>query len=223
MLYMNKRLAFLLAGLLLYGAAGRAHADFIYDVRVDTSSINAVAGALEVQFNPNAAGNVMQAVISNFSSNGSLGSSSYTGNPTGDVSGNSFGTGLTIKDDTGFNDFFQDFTYGNSFSFKLTVSGNPNPGAEFALTLWDTNGATGNQLLSSSDPSGAALALTFNPSGTSRTASSYVTYNEEFPGGATAPGPASLTLVGIGAAIAVGAACRRRKGSASPSTAAAQA
>jgi hypothetical protein len=89
------------------------------------------------------------------------------------------------------------------------------------LTLWDTNGATGNQLLSSSAPTGAARVLTFNRDGS--TASSYVSFQEESPGGATAPRPASLMLVGIGAAVLLGAARRGRKESGSPSTAAAQA
>lgn len=87
-----------------------ASADIIYDVTVNTSSISGAAGSLDFNFNPGPL--VTQAAslqILDFTSNGTL-----AGNcpcSTGDVTGQ-LPASLTFDNGTGFNDYFDDFTYG---------------------------------------------------------------------------------------------------------------
>ena len=97
-----------------------------YDVTVNTSAISGSAGSLDFQFNPGPLVTQPASLqILNFTSNGTL-----SGSPTltGDVSG-ALPSTLTFDNGTGFNDYFQGFTFGKTLVFKVTFSG---PGPEFA-------------------------------------------------------------------------------------------
>jgi hypothetical protein len=86
---------------------------------------------------------------------------------TGDATGSLPGT-LILDNGTAYNDAFQGFTFGNSFKFLLTLSGQAidNPGgtfgSSFALSLYD---ATGTTPLLTTDPNGSVLTVNLNASG----------------------------------------------------------
>ena len=150
----NIFLRIVLFGALFSCIAGSASADAVtYDVTVDTSSITGTAGSLDFNFNPGPLV-VTQAAslqILNFSSDGSP-----TGSPTltGDVAGALPGT-LTFDNGTGFNDYFQDFTFGTTISFDVSLYGP-------ALTAPDEVSTSGSTFVFSmfSDAAGTNPALT---------------------------------------------------------------
>jgi hypothetical protein len=169
-----QRIICLLAALAVFWlggfGCGAVRADMIYEVTVDTSSLNGTNGYLDFQFNPgNASALAALATISNFTGGtpGSANSFPLAGN-TGDASGSLPGT-LTLDNGTAYNDSFQGFTYGSSFSFDLTLSGpaldNPsgNVGSSFALSLYAADGATP---LLTTDPNNSVLTINLNADGT---------------------------------------------------------
>jgi hypothetical protein len=116
---MYSRLVLLTALLLSFASLSSADA-VTYDVTVNTSSISGAAGSLDFNFNPGPL--VTQAAslqVLGFASGGSV-----AGSPTltGDVSG-ALPSTLTFDNDTGFNDYFQGFTFGNTLVFKVSFSG----------------------------------------------------------------------------------------------------
>ena len=90
-----------------------------YLVTVNTSSIHGTSGSLEFQFNPGASSQLADLQILNFTSNGTLVPPPVR---TGDASGTLPGT-LTFDNLTGFNDYFEDFTFGTTLSFLASFSG----------------------------------------------------------------------------------------------------
>lgn len=125
-----------------------ASADVItYGVTVDTSSITGTAGSLDLNFNPGPL--LAQAAnlrILNFTSNGAV---SGTPSITGDVSGILPGT-LTFDNGTGFNDYFQAFTFGSNLSFEVmlfgpaltTPNGSAMSGSTFAFSMFSDAAGT---------------------------------------------------------------------------------
>ena len=97
-----------------------------YNVTVDTSSISGTAGSLDFNFNPGPL--VTQSAslqILGFTSDGSLVSCAVNIQgfcPTGDVTGTLPGT-LTFDNVTGFNDYFDNFTFGTMISFVVSLYG----------------------------------------------------------------------------------------------------
>jgi hypothetical protein len=139
--------------LLFSGMAREGRAGFItYHVLVDTSSITGTQGSLDFQFDASdLTSQTATATLKNFTGGSLIGSPTFHG----DASGTLF-PGPAILNNTPanlVNELIQDFNYGNSFSFDVTLSGdalqNPNglPGSTFSLTLFDGRGATGNLLL----------------------------------------------------------------------------
>ena len=123
-----------------------------YNVTVDTSSISGTSGSLDFQFNPGPLTTQAASLqILDFSSDGSL-----AGSPslTGDVSGALPGT-LTFDNGTQFNDYFDDFTFGSTLSFQVSLYGpalsSPDgvstSGSDFAFSMF-------------SDPPGTIPTLT---------------------------------------------------------------
>ena len=124
--------------------AASAHAAVTYRVTVNTTSINASVGFLNIQFNPiNASSKTATAKLSNFS--GAAAGAvllPLRGNVTGTLPGT-----VTLINSSPFQERFQRFTHRNSFSFLLTLSGpaidNPNgaanAGSTFGLALYDSN------------------------------------------------------------------------------------
>jgi hypothetical protein len=125
-----------------------------YDVTVNTSSISGTAGSLDFNFNPGSVSQLAQLQILTFSSDGTL-----AGNCpciTGDVTGQLPST-LTFTNDTGFNDYFDDFTYGTTISFAVSLYGP-------ALSSPDGVSTYGSEFVFSmfSDPLGTVPVLTGN-------------------------------------------------------------
>jgi len=133
---------------MLFLTAAPVDAAVNYFVTVNTSSVNGTAGFLDFQFNPgNATTQQATAVISNFVG-GTPGVPTTSGNVTGSLPAtvtlcSSGGAGCTTN--SALNELFQGFTYGNSFSFLLTLSGpaisTPNgtatAGSTFGVGLYD--------------------------------------------------------------------------------------
>ena len=124
----------------------------IYDVTVNTSSITGTMGSLDFQFNPGPLTTQSASLqILDFTSDGTL-----AGSPslTGDVSGALPAT-LTYDNGTQYNDFFEDFTYGTTLSFEVSLYGP-------ALSSPDGVSTSGSIFAFSmfSDPAGTVPVLT---------------------------------------------------------------
>jgi len=190
--------------------AGSASAGVItYDVAVNTSSLSGTAGSLDFQFNPGPL--VSQAAdlqILSFSSDGSL--SACAANiqgfcATGDVTGTLPGT-LTFNNGTGFNDYFDDFTFGNTLSFKVslygpalsTPDGISTSGSVFAFSMFSDAAGT-IPALTADTTDEFAFTVVVNLDGTTTvTNSSSQTSVSPLPSGV--PEPSSFVL--LGAALA---------------------
>jgi hypothetical protein len=138
----------------LFCAVSAMATPITYDVTVDTSSITGTGGSLDFNFNPGAVSQLAQLQILNFTSDGTLAGACPCG--TGDVSGQLPGT-LTFDNGTGLNDYFDDFTYGTTISFAVSLYGP-------ALSSPDGVSTYGSEFVFSmfSDPAGATPVLTGN-------------------------------------------------------------
>jgi hypothetical protein len=161
--------AVLLIGLIL----GSAYSVFgnEYEVTVNTSSIVGTVGSLDFQFNPGPF--MTQAAdlqISHFLSNGAgLGGSPFL---TGDVSGDLSGA-VTFDNGSGFNDYFEGFTYGTTLSFDVNLYGpavtSPDQtsmsGSAFAFSMF-SDGAGTVPTLTTDTADGFAFTAGINLDGT---------------------------------------------------------
>ena len=175
-----------------------------YDVTVNTSSISGTTGSLDFNFNPGSL--VTQSAslqILSFTSNGTL-----AGSPelTGDASGALPGT-LTFDNGTGFNDYFEGFTFGSTLSFDVSLygpalsapDGTSTSGSTFAFSMFsDAAGTT--PTLTSDTTDGFAFTVDVNLDG-----STTVTNYSSETGIVAASGPVSavpepgnLALIGLG-------------------------
>ncbi len=180
-------------------AAGMLSADPItYDVTVDTSSVSGDAGSLDFQFNPGPL--VSQAAslqILNFSSDGTL-----AGSPalTGDVSGALPGT-LTFDNLTGFNDYFEGFTFGSTLSFQVSLfgpalsspDGTSTSTSAFGFSIFSDPAGT-IPILTNDTTDGFASVLTVNLDGTT-TASNFSDQTTVAPAESAVPEPSSLRIL----------------------------
>lgn len=143
---MRKNRLFLLI-LFLVAASAVSGNPITYDVTVNTSSVAGTAGSLDFQFNPGPLVSQSASLqILNFSSDGSL-----AGSPTlsGDVTGLLPAT-LTFDNLTGFNDYFDGFTFGSTLSFKVSLfgpalsspDGTSTSGSTFAFSMFSDPGGT---------------------------------------------------------------------------------
>ena len=149
----------------------KAWADTItYPVQVDTSAVIGQSGFLDFQFAPGDASTQSAFVaISNFVSDGTL---VAPPDVNGGVSGSLPGA-LTIDNNTAFNDYFEQFTFGSSFSFSLTLdgpalqspNGTANSGSTFGLGLFDD---AQNPILTT-DPNGFAALVDVKLDGSTAT------------------------------------------------------
>lgn len=193
----------LLAGLFVLTASG-AYADGVtYDVTVDTSTISGTSGALDFQFDPGlfTSQNATLA-ISDFSTDGALGAAFTTGDVTGTLPGD-----LDFDNLTSFNDYFTNFTYGDTISFDVTLSGpavtSPDgvsqSGSSFFFSMYDDNG---NPLLTSA-PFGTAVELDINLDGST---SAIISSSQATAESSTTPVPEPGTslLVACGLILLIG-------------------
>jgi len=198
-----------------------AQATVVYLVTVDTTAINGVSGNLDFQFNPG--GPTAQSAfvdISSFSSTGGTlgGAPSITGNVTGALPGT-----VTIDNGTGFNDYFQPFTFGTSFQFQLLLDGpaiqSPNgtatSGSVFGLSLFD---AAGSANFLTTDPNGFVGTVDINLDGTTTPTvfpssvaggPPVVTFSTPPPPGV--PEPSTFTFLSSSLLALAGFAAMRRK------------
>jgi hypothetical protein len=124
-----------------------------YDVTVNTSSITGTMGSLDFNFNPGTpATQLADLQILNFTSDGTLAGDCPC--ITGDVTGQLPST-LTFVNDTAFNDYFDQFTYGTTISFAVSLYGP-------ALSSPDGMSTSGSTFAFSmfSDPAGTMPVLT---------------------------------------------------------------
>lgn len=189
-----------------------AQAAVIYQVNVDTSSLNGSSGNINFQFNPGGSSQSAFVTITGFSSIG--GALSGVPAVAGGVSGALPGA-VTINNSTAFNDYFHAFTFGTSLQFILTLDGpaiqSPNgtstSGSTFGLAFFDTAGVTP---LITTDPFGFAGIVEVALDGTTSTTG--------FPASAGNPSavtfsevPEPSTLISFSTAlIAIGVVARRR-------------
>lgn len=195
---------------LLFSLSGLASADPVtYDVTVNTSSITGTAGSLDFNFNPGPfVSQTASLQILSFSSDGAL-----SGSPslTGDVSGALPGT-LTFDNGTGFNDYFQGFTFGSTLSFDVSLYGpalsSPDgvstSGSTFAFSVFSNTAGT-IPVLTTNTTDGFALTVNVNLDGTTTETSFLPT------SGVPEPGTSSLLLAGIASfGLAAAFGIRRR-------------
>ncbi len=201
-----------LSPLAMFGTSVCRAGSVTYQVSADTSPLNGQDGNLDFQFNPGSSGaQPATATVTDFHTVGGI--LSQPAALTGDAAGSLPGT-LTLNNGTIYNDIFQGFTYGESFSFLLTLSGealdHPSGtfGSSFALSLYDAAGITP---LLTTDPNGSVLTVNINADGTISA--------ETFPHSPTnntpavllssaVPEPASLLLVVFALPLVLLISCR---------------
>jgi hypothetical protein len=165
-------------------------------------------GSLDFNFNPGpltTQGASLQ--ILGFSTNGTLGESPEL---TGDVTG-ALPLTLTFDNGTGFNDYFDGFTYGTDLEFKVSLYGpalsSPDgvstSGSAFAFSMFSDAPGT-IPALTSDTAEGFAVTVDVNLDGstTLHNFSSQTTVAQKGMGGAPEPGPLPLIGLGIGLCIA---------------------
>jgi len=177
----------------------QAHADSIYEIHVDTTSISGTVGYLDFQFNPGAPPvDAASATLSGFTSDGTLGTPLSN---VGDVSGSLPGT-VGINNTDVQNEYTDGFTFGSFFDVFVNldipiISGNAQSGDSFLLTLDDSNfdpligegGSIGQLVEIDLDTNGNPTVQNFSPNGEATVA--------------LTPEPSSLLLLvtGLGALI----------------------
>jgi hypothetical protein len=158
--------ASLALGLLLAATPARA-ASITYEVHVDTTSLSGTLGYLDFQFNPGGLDALAAtAAITGFNPYDAtlIPSAILTGDASGELPAD-----VTLGNSGGFNDYFHGLTFGNQFSFFLTLTGDalspastPLSGTAFSLLLFDADGFTP---LLTVDPDGRLASLQIGPTG----------------------------------------------------------
>jgi hypothetical protein len=185
---------FSLLAILGCGATAITAGPVAYMVSVNTASLAGTTGSLDFNFNPGplVSQSAMVQILS-FSSNGA-----FDGSPllTGDASGSLSGT-LTLDNGSGFNDYFQQFTYGATLSFDVSLfgpalsapDGVSSSGSTFAFSMFsDAAGTTPALTMDVTD--GFAYVVNINLDGSS-TVANYIVNS------APAPEPATWFPMGI--------------------------
>jgi hypothetical protein len=201
---MGKCAPLLVASFLCFASMASA-APITYDVSVDTSSISGTAGSLDFNFNPGPlVTQPASAQILNFTSDGTLAGSPT---PTGDVAGALPAT-LTFDNGTGFNDYFEGFTYGSTLSFQVSLfgpalsspDGTSTSGSTFAFSMFSD--ATGTMpVLTSDTVNGFAFTIDVNLDGSTTVANSSAQTTVVPATGPSVPEPGSLILLGTAIAF----------------------
>jgi hypothetical protein len=179
---------------LTFAFASSAKASATYIVTVDTSSILGTAGSLDFNFDPgpNTAQDASLQIL-DFTTDGTP-----AGSPelTGDVNGTLPGA-ITFDNQTAFNDYFEDFTFGTTVTFEVYLYGpaldSPDgvstSGSVFAFSMFSDAAGTA-PVLTSDTTYGTAFTIDVNLDGTTS-----VTNNSPETSIAAVPEPGSFALV----------------------------
>lgn len=197
---MGKGASLFIASFLCFVSVASA-APITYDVSVDTSSISGTAGSVDFNFNPGPL--VTQSAslqILDFTSNGML-----AGGPTltGDVAGILPGT-LTFDNGTGFNDYFEGFTFGSTLSFQVSLygpalsspDGTSTSGSTFAFSMFSDPAGT-MPVLTTDTTDGFAFTVDVNLDGTT-TVNNFSAQTTVVPATTGVPEPGTLPLMAAG-------------------------
>jgi len=188
----------LLTVLLLCGAWKALAQPITYDVSVNTSSIAGTNGSLDFNFNPGPL--VTQAAslqILGFATGPTDGTLAGGPTLTGDITGALPGT-LTFDNGTGFNDYFEGFTYGKNLLFDVSLYGpalsSPNgtstSGSTFAFSMF-SNAAGTIPALTTDTTDGFAFKVDVNLDGTT----TVTNFSSQTTIGVV-PEPSTLALLG---------------------------
>ncbi len=159
--------ALALAGL---GLASPARAGSVcYLVTADTTGLSGALGFLDVQLSASTvlASPTVTATITDVSTDGTLGSVAFNNAATGSFSNTPLSIDNVANANTFPSELQQNFTYGTTLSFEVTLSGSeinptsnqPFTGTIFTFTMQDANGNG----LSQGPLTGEAVALYVNP------------------------------------------------------------
>jgi hypothetical protein len=175
-----------------------------YRVTANTTSVAGTAGSLDFNFNPGPL--ITQAAslqVLAFTSNGTLFDAPSL---IGDVSG-ILPTTLTFDNGSGFNDYFQDFTFGSILSFQVSLFGSAlaapdgisTSGSTFAFSMF-SNAAGTVPVLTTDTTNGFAFTVNVNLDGTT-TVNTFSMQTDVQPTSSTVPEPGSLALIGSAVAL----------------------
>ncbi len=190
--------------LLLCLAVSASAAPITYDVTINTSSVAGTTGSLDLNFNPGSLTTQSASLqILGFSSDGFL-----AGSPelTGDISGTLPST-VTFDNGTGYNDYFEGFTYGSILSFDVSLYGpalsSPDglstSGSTFAFSMFSDAAGT-IPVLTTDTTDGFAFIVNVNLNG-STTVTNYSDQTTVGPQANVIPEPGTLLLVATGLTI----------------------
>lgn len=149
--------------------SGVSFADIAYTITANTSALNGTTGSLDFQLQPGNSVLPATATISNFVPLAGVG----PGTLSGDANGTLNPGPLTLGNSTLLNDFFAEFTFGNTLAFTITFSGDvinvPDPinypdASTFAFSIFTD--ADGFVPASGSDPFGFFVTMDVNADGT---------------------------------------------------------
>lgn len=174
-----------------------------YAITVDTTSITGTAGSIDFNFNPGPL--ITQAAslqILGFSTDGTLAGNQVL---TGDASGALPAT-VTFDNGTGFNDYFEGFTYGSTLSFDVSLygpalsspDGTSTSGSTFAFSMFSDAAGT-MPVLTTNTTNGFAVIIDVNLDGTT-TGTNFSTQTSISTSSVT-PEPSTLLLVSIAGAV----------------------
>jgi hypothetical protein len=195
----------LFATFILYTASLASADPITYGASVNTSGLSGTVGSLEFQFNPGPLFSQSASLqILNFASDGTL-----AGTPTltGDISG-ALPTTLTFDNGTGFNDYFEGFTFGSTISFDVRLYGpalsSPDgvstSGSTFALSMFSDAAGT-IPALTNDQTNGFALTKDVNLDGKTTVTNSSAQTSIAPPTSAAVPEPSSILFTGAVLAI----------------------
>lgn len=173
------------------GALAPAHADSVYEVSINTSSLTGSASIMAFDFIAGGGTQSNSATISDFSTNGVLVSG---GTNSGSVSGSLPGT-VTLTNAGFFNELQQGITLGSTISFQVDLTAKaPSSGAlpdTFSLFLLDPTASY--SLTNTGDPTGANSLMTVQVDGSSK--GNGAVYSGSTPGG-------PVTVMAVGGSVA---------------------
>lgn len=191
----------LLFAMLACGVIPAMASPVTYMVSVNTSPLQGITGSLDFNFDPGPLVSQAASVqILNFATNGMVaGSPSVTGDASGALPGT-----LTLDNGSGFNDYFQSFTYGSTLSFNVSLYGpalsSPNgtssSGSTFAFSLFSDQAGT-VPALTTDTTNGFAYLVNVNVDGSTAVTNNIVS-------AATVPEPASGPLAGLWLLLSIG-------------------